>query len=209
MSIKSLTLLVKKYSLYSYPRSWILAVTSFCLILVLFVSSFYLKKRERLVLLEKELKDLKFQSVQFFEKEKEHELLRKKYSNGDPEFLEKTLSQLSFLQKEKDLLEILFSESSFGSYEPMQKRWIFLTSGENIINLKKTFEQQTPQYQETHYKFKHPVEVEKEDIEHILQIVEGEDKNAPQLILKDFFLEKKEEGLYQIDMEIIQRVFHD
>lgn len=208
MYIKQFSLLFRKYSLYCYPRWWIGSVLSIFAVFAFFICSFYMNRREKLSYLEKELLQLKKQSVRFFEKEREHELFRKKYAKANPHFLESQLGALSLLKKEKSLLENLFKETSFGSSEPMRKRWDFLTGGSNTIVLTKTFEQETPHYFETHYKFVYPVEVEKEDVETILQIVEGENfPNAPQLIVKEFFLEKKEEGLYQIDMEIIQRVF--
>lgn len=192
-------------TLKNNPLVWIGGC--FFVTLLLFSALFlsFEKSKGEITSVERELLKLKLQSVSLFEKQKEIGLFRQKYGKGDPHFLMTHLETLPLLEKERGIMEEVAALSSLGEYEPIKERRKLLEA--NHISLVKVFEEETPFYRETHYKFSHPVEVERGDVEKILEIVEGKGYPLmPQLTIKNFILEKKEQGLYSLDMEIVQRV---
>jgi len=187
-------------------KNKLLSIFSLFLLASLTATIFYYREFKRLGCEKKELTRLKSEKIVLEDKEKEHALFLKKFSQIEENFLEKHLQTLTLLEKEKLALDELFTQPSWRSYLPLKERALFLEA--NQILLVKSEEHQFSKYVERHYKLSKPVEVCMSDVQKILDVIEKEKIDAPQLQIKKWVLEKKQEGLYSLDMEIIERIGH-
>jgi len=134
------------------------------------------------------------------------------YKNTTPYFINKALESLSFKNKEKKELKKILKQPSFDSLKKLKNRLTFLET-ENKLFFKRQEIYSNAFIKETEEKQSYEVELDKEDIEKILSIIENvqisnnSETRMPQLIIKDFLLEKTNRGSFLLKMNLIQREF--
>jgi hypothetical protein len=135
-------------------------------------------------------------------------------------------SDLAFLQKYVERIELLKDEVGFlskinnqVSYEPIQKRLKFLTSGENSVRFVLKTKRKSNVYAESEWGLDHVVEVENKDVLELISLLEGVKLSnfnpnplRPQFIIKKFSLQAKEgmqsEAFY-LNLEVLQRSLYE
>lgn len=127
-----------------------------------------------------------------------------KHKNSDLDFIPNFLEKMSFKKKE---IAQLKQRQNYPSFQP--ERLNFLEK-ENKFFFKSIDIFENNFLKETEEKQSHSVEVDKEDIENILSIIENDwvkDKKRPQLIIKNFSLERTKKETFLLNMNLIKREF--
>lgn len=211
---------LKKVSFFSYQEWWIAGVFVLSLALAILPILYFKKESEKIAHLDYQLKVLEKQSHYFFAKERERALFKSAYLYADPAFLTNYVESIELLKEEKRVLKEIKTEGGFEGYRPIEERLMFLASGKNTMHFEEVACGQSDVYEEKSYKLSHPVEVEKNDVEKVLSFIEGvkvgpfvPPAKHPQLFFTSFVLEKhplrKKSDVYQLDIEVVQRLCHE
>jgi hypothetical protein len=149
-----------------------------------------------------------------FEKKDRKERFLKRHADPDPLFLEKQLQSLSFLGQEKVRLKTLWGHPALVNKHLAGKRMGFLNSGENQLLFQEEQIQISNPYKEFIEKQKRPVEMDAEDLNHVLALIEEPIitlDHRPQLIITDFSLHRKQTSLQnevlEVNFDLLKREF--
>lgn len=132
-----------------------------------------------------------------------------RHSHSDPYFVNKEIESLVFLADEQALLKKWMNHPSIAHKQPLKQRLHFLESGENVFRFKEEEVQFSKLYKETVEKQRDPVEMNNDDLKKILSLIEesstqdaSQQTNRPQLIVSEFYLQKKENPLRKEVLEV-------
>jgi hypothetical protein len=144
--------------------------------------------------------------------EKEHFLSR--YSNFEPYFIDQDLEALPLLQKNLCELRVMKNHPACKNRETVLKRIEFLEGPENRLSFAEENIRSSKRVKETEERLLHPVEIETDDLEHLLSLIEDvaiggyvPNQSSPQLIVQDFILKKKNTALYELNLTLLKREF--
>lgn len=133
-----------------------------------------------------------------------------KMKNADHFYIDNNLESLTFLESEISQLELQSSDSS------LKKRLEFLKGSSNKFLFAEDAIRRGEFFQEVEERLQHPVEMNEEDLKKILCLIEeipispfSPPLNAPQLVIKNFDLSKKnissEQEVFVINLQLIKR----
>jgi len=132
----------------------------------------------------------------------------KEYKNADHFYLDKEVESLVFLKQEIEMLEHLLDHSAFMQSEAIQKRLNFLKNDNHLL-FAEEMRRSSPKFYEVEETQLNPVEIGREDLKEILQKIEGASNKKPQLIIKDFEIQKKPLGIkgeiYSLHLSLLKR----
>lgn len=180
-------------------------------IIALFHFIFGLQKLEEL---ENEIERIHTKAVVLQESQRKENSLLSSLKNPDPHYLDKQVESLAFLFPEIKKLEAIQLENP--DEEQIAKRLQFLKEGGNRLRFSEEQIRSNDHVRETEEKQQQPVELNEEDLRKLLCLIEGvtiwpygPKEGRPQLIIKDFKLNKKElsshEKVFVVSMELIKR----
>lgn len=138
-----------------------------------------------------------------------------RYAESDPYFLSQHIEPIEFLSLKKEAVRKKIEHPAcpnrarlkreLAQYEQMQNRMIFLEEG---------FKTSKRGMKESDEKLRNPVKLELRDLELVLCSIEGTpigtfvpSPHAPQMIIKDFSLIRKEDDFYEMDLSLLKREF--
>jgi hypothetical protein len=140
--------------------------------------------------------------------------LMRAYRNPDPYYLNHSLETLSFLQEEQKQLEKVVHHPHFPGDTVITERLRKL-SEHNKIRFIEGKVQTYKYYTERTETFSEPIEVSTEDVETVLGILEGRNKEykkgSPLLLFLDFHLKKKTGSSYSVfemHCKLLKREFY-
>ena len=137
-----------------------------------------------------------------------------RYSNCEANFLAQAVESVPLLFHKRQELRKKIShpgcqdraalKSELADCEERQNRLVFLEEGFKTEKKMK----------ETDEKLRSPVKVEMRDLERVLSLIENREigdcaplEHSPQMIVKEFSLQRKENDLYELDFSFLKREF--
>lgn len=146
-------------------------------------------------------------------KEQKEEFLRK-YSHATPYFLDTHIESLSFLEKEKKMLQTLLQHPALTDKKAIEERLQFL-EGNKLVFTEEAL-RNAGQVHESEEKQRAPIQMSEEDLKQLLCRIENvpidsflPEENSPQILLTDFQFEKKESSLktpfLEVEMKLLKR----
>lgn len=139
------------------------------------------------------------------------------FRNGDRFYIDKNIEPIPLLQPELEVLKNISKQSNFIENESVKNRLDFLQS-KNKIKFAEGSVQTYPLFSETLETLDQPIQVNVDDLTHILSMIEGVPidthtpiTNPPQLIITDFKIEKKEDSgneTYLLNLKLLKREFN-
>jgi len=150
-----------------------------------------------------------------FAKKTRKEKFLETHKNSDPYFLDKEIESLAFLETEKARLKSWLTHPAIANKEALKKRLSFLEGRQNRLSFVDDEIQLGKSCKETLEKQRERVEVDVEDLKHLLALIEeiqGEaNLKRPQLLICDFSLKKKatelQNEIYELKMDLLKREF--
>lgn len=144
---------------------------------------------------------------------------RETFRNADPFYIDKVLETMTFLHPEIEGLKRLINSSQYTGDDSSKRRLEFLTGNTNKLVFIEGNVIKGPYFQEVTETLAHPVEVNIEDLKHILTNIEGvaignwkPPENRPQLLVLDFRLDKKSQNedndLFLLNMKLLKREYN-
>lgn len=177
---------------------------------IIFVGTHYAKEKKQLQTVMQSISHISHLGRVKAEKQSTNTSLRKIHEQIDTNYITR-LEKLSFLEKEKIALETLFDSRSFTSNEGAQKRYAFITGGQNALLFAEKDVQSADHICETLESVVHPVEIDHADLYTILELIEGNQEKKPQLLISDLKLTKlaKADGneVFEFNCSFIKREF--
>lgn len=133
---------------------------------------------------------------------------------SDPKYLQKELATIPLLESELRRLETILVHHKDNAI--LHRRLDFLKSGQNNFFLNEAKRRTGEQFQEVDLSLAHPVEMDDEDIKHMLTFIEGVPINnyptkqgRPQLLIRNFDLVKETnnlgEDIFLVKCNLLQR----
>lgn len=196
-------------NLFINQRNVIILFCVNSLIIFLFISVLS-KKFNKLNTYQYKLKNLENISLNSLDNRKEIKHFIEKHSNVDKFFIDNNLENLKFLEKEKNILNSLFKHSAFKNNSILKSRLDFIQSDQNTLKFAEENLQQNSLIKENDENQLFSIEIDENDLQKILSIVEFSEKNisqSPQLIIKNFILNKSKENTFLLEMKILKREF--
>lgn len=151
------------------------------------------------------------------EKRLEKEQFIQRYSHFEPYFVDQCLEALPLLQNNLQELQAMKDHPACKNRAHVMQRIGFLQSAENRLSFAEENIRSSKRIKETEERLLHPVEIDANDLEQLLCLIEdipvGEyapEHQAPQLLIQDFVLTKKDAAVYELNLSLIKREFtHD
>lgn len=138
------------------------------------------------------------------------------YADSDHLYIDKYLETLSLLSSESSALEKIISSQAFTGNPLLEKRYEFLTKGENKLTFVEGSIHTEEGIQETLESLSHPVEIDEHDLKEILFKIEGMPidaklpPNPPQFLISEFKLNRKmadNHETFLLNLKLIKREF--
>lgn len=126
------------------------------------------------------------------------------YGKPNPYYFEESIEPISFLSEEKKKLSALLEGGMFSNHDELQKRYRFITSGENVLRFSEERVFESNQWRESKLLQLKPIEIEGEDFPVILEKIEGHAVGKPQCIVTSCTLEGNGGGV-TLSMECLKR----
>jgi hypothetical protein len=144
--------------------------------------------------------------------------VRTHFSDADHFYIDKNLETITLLEPEIESLKGMLHNPNFPEDENIKKRLDALTGDANKMSFIEGVVQSTPIFQEVTETLAHPVEVNVDDLRHILCRIEGiamggcvPPKDRPQLIILDFKIDKKnvseKNEVFSLNLKLLKREF--
>lgn len=144
--------------------------------------------------------------------------VRNHFSDADHFYIDKNLETISLLEPEIESLKSMLNNPNFPDDENIKKRLDTLTGNGNTMVFTEGVVQSTPSFQEVTETLAHSVEVNVNDIQHILCRIEGiamggctPSPDRPQLIILDFKIDKKnvseKNEVFLLNLKLLKREF--
>ncbi|MCH9628120.1 MAG: hypothetical protein S4CHLAM2_17730 [Chlamydiales bacterium] len=176
-----------------------------------FVGYTYTKQKNEWDFVARRIMSVRSLSEQKARKQSLNTIVRNKFSNTDPFYLDNQVASLSFLKKEREALDNLIQNPSFTGNEAAEKRHAFLSGEANQVQFTEGAVQSGEGVQERMVSLAHPVEVDTHDLKEILTRIEGNRPGKPQLLVSDFKLNKKAHPngneVYELSLKLLKREF--
>jgi hypothetical protein len=148
------------------------------------------------------------------EKRAQKEQFLRRYSDFTPYFIDQTLEPLSFMQTELKHLRSLQSHPACPDRKSIERRIAFLEGMDNRLLFAEEAVRTSKRLKETDERLMHPIEINSDDLEHLLCLIEGipigpftPNPQSPQLIIRDIQLDRKNENVYQLELSLLKREF--
>lgn len=144
--------------------------------------------------------------------------IKQHYADADHFYIDKNLESITLLEPEIESLRNVTTNPNFNDDENIKKRLEALSGPANRLSFAEGVVQSSPVFQEVTETLIHPVEVNINDLRHILCLVEGmaigncvPPPNRPQLIVLDFKIDKKsvseKNEVYLLNLKLLKREF--
>lgn len=173
------------------------------------------EKSQSLDELSSEVKFMRIRAERTLEMQKDRNAFFKKYGQADRYYLDHVLEVATFLKPEVEALELVYGHPAFESCETVKKRLNFLTKGKNRLIFSEENRQFKNNIEELNLLQKRPIEINTEDLKHLLSLVEGvsigeyqPSHMSPQLIIRRLTLRRKklaERETFLLEMHLIKR----
>lgn len=132
----------------------------------------------------------------------------------DKFFIDNNLENLTFLEKEKQILSKIILHPAFANSSEIKKRIDFIEKGKNRLHFAEENIKKTLLIKEIDELQLHPIEIDETDLQKLLSIIEGiyinsfsPLKDSPQLIIKNFSLSKNRENIFSLNMKLLKREY--
>ncbi len=166
--------------------------------------------------LNQELEAVQQQVFLLNRKQTANNLVREYYRGADPFYIAKHAQTLPLLDQERQALDKLFHQVDVAPDPVIAKRLDELKT--NALDFSEGAVQTYPFFREIPITQSRAVEVDKNDIEHMLSLLEGVDigpyksgPNRPQVIITDLKLDRKTSSggsqWYQLSMKLVKREY--
>jgi len=146
------------------------------------------------------------------EKKRKKERFLNRYAASNPYFISEKIESLHFLDQEKEDLKILLDHPAISNKKIFKERLAFLSGEENRLAFAEENIRRSSKIKETEEKQRHPVQIDEKDLQTILALIEDvsiDPLAAPQLIIRNFQLKKKETSLqtqvFEVEMALLKR----
>jgi hypothetical protein len=161
------------------------------------------------------LNNLEFISKNSLEQRKKINDFIEQKTTYDKFFIDNNLENLTFLENEKKLLNKLKSHPAFLNDFRIKARLNFIDKDQNKLKFAEENVKQTTLIKETDESQLYPIEIDEYDLQKILSTIEGslddsnfkQKRDSPQLIIKNFMLNKKRKNVFSLDMKILKREY--
>ncbi len=148
------------------------------------------------------------------EKRIEREQFLSRYSHFEPYFIDQCLEALPLLQGNLHELRAMKNHPACKNRDEVMKRIEFLEGPDNRLSFAEENIRSSKRIKETEERLLHPVEIDADDLEHLLSLIEDvaiggyvPNQTSPQLILRDFILTKKNNSSYELNLSLLKREF--
>jgi len=148
------------------------------------------------------------------EKRLQREEFLHRYRQSEPYFIDQYLESLTLLQKELKELQSIQNHPACANRDFVRHRIAFLESPENRLAFAEENIRTSKKVKETDERLLHSVEVDADDLDHLLSLIEDipigsyiPDSHSPQLLIQDFSLMKKDHGVYELNLSLLKREF--
>lgn len=152
---------------------------------------------------------------EFLDRQKDRNGFFERYKNVDRRYLDRVMETATFLKPEVDLLKTVCEHPAFESCDSVKKRLSFLTNGENALAFVEGHLRHKNCINEIDIKQKHPIEINHEDLKHLLSLIEGVTIGdyhplslPPQLFFRRFILRRNGDAkkeTFLLEMELMKR----
>lgn len=201
---------LKKTSLVFFPGVIASVIVAFIVPLFFIIYSTYIKK-ENLSRAQERIASLEIKAKKTALIRSRAALFIKQLQGVDKEFLAHQIERLIFLQKEKNALEFFSKTPVFKESYSLAQRKEELEK--NTIIFEEIGFHEKESIQERLYAIKHPIEMDFNDLERLLNTIENPletfSHGRPQLIFQKFTLKKKQIShtyeLLECDFKLIER----
>lgn len=184
-------------------------------ILIVFVLTFSFYKFSKLNNSEKILSYLEEKSVNTIARRKEIKDFIEKRTSFDKCFVENKLESLTFLENEKSVLSSLLLHPAFSNSSQIKKRISFISSDKNRLKFLEENIKNAAFIKESELSQLKNLEIDDLDLQRLLSIIEDvqidkyiPDALLPQLLIKNFTLNKQRENIFSLNMKIFKREFY-
>ncbi len=132
-----------------------------------------------------------------------HQTHVEKFALADHQYVSRYLEKMPFLEEERKTLKVIATQPAF-------TRGVKLHSVEkNRLAFAETQRRNKSGNEEIEFIQMHPVQMSLTDLKNFLQAVEGANTKCPQILIKDFTLEKEKlfasKEVYTVQCQLIQR----
>jgi hypothetical protein len=190
----------------------------FCLLLFPFVFSWILLSPRFYSLCEEERAfETTFPLAQrALKKRAGKDLFLRRYSHIEPYFIDRYLESFLLLQNEKKECEMMKQHPACSNREAAKRRLEWLQGPDNKMVFVEENLRSSKKIKETEERLMHPVEIDRDDLEHLLSLIEAVPVGAcrpiatsPQLIIQDFRLTRKSPAAFSLNLSLIMREWID
>ncbi len=177
---------------------------------VFLVASSYIKKKNAWARVESHVQKVQLLHDSKQKRQSINSLVRQAFEKSDSLLLGELRNQ-TFLNKEREALNRLFSSRSFTGNEAAEKRYAFITGNDNQFDFVEGNTQDSEGVLECELSLLHPVEIDTSDMKKLLNQIE-ERSSGPHLFFTDWKLTRKETGLgsevYELNLKMLKREYH-
>lgn len=185
---------------------------------ILFAFAYFLVESSDLSHLEEAFANSCKRGKSALEKKKEKEYFTKRYSQGNPYFLDEKIESLSFLQSEQKELESWLKHPALVEKKLIESRLDFLKNGSNRLSFAEEAIRSSSTMKEVEEKQRRRVEMDETDLKQLLSLMEdlpmdtsSEISTRPQIVITDFQIHEKKTPLktnvFEVEMQFIKREF--
>jgi len=199
--------------IFIYKKNVFILLTVIFL-LIFFVSFSIIKMFKKLNHCQNKLTYLEHIALNSLEYRKQIKNFIEKHSNFDKSFIDNNLENMKFLENEKNILCNLTNHVAFLNNKQIKKRLDFIQSKKNMLKFAEEKLKQNALIKETDETQLYPIEIDESDLQKILSIIEFCELSnsitkidSPQLIIKNFLLNKEKEKTFFLDMKILKREY--
>lgn len=196
-------MLFERIGTIALKRGVFWSLFSLSILLVPLTASFLFPLFKKQNEFQEEMEMARKRSCQTFLARKANIDFQKTYQNSDALFLKK-LEDLTFLEKEKAALFELSKNPAFKEDLKLKERQKFLE--ENHLSFLEVNVRSQDAIEESEQKLKHAVEVSSSDLNRLFTALD--DPHAPQIIITDLYLKKIPNHRYELNIQLLQRVFN-
>lgn len=205
----------KKHFLSGLPLHRISIYASIIATLPLLCTIFFsLQYVENYIDLEKEVRGLEQDTLLTLQSQLSNREIIYQFQNADPLYLNKTVEGYRPLQKEHKTLQELQQYGGFPDAPIQERRYRFLSSGENIANFTESAATISPLLKETIETQNKPIELDTKDLISILGYIEGNSVDSPlkraQFIVLEGSLDRKkgyDHEVWGLNLKILKRLY--
>lgn len=148
------------------------------------------------------------------EKRLQKEQFLQRYREAEPYFIDQCLESLPLLERERRELLAMKNHPACSNRDKASRRIAFLAGPENRLAFAEENIRSSKSMKETEERLIHPVEIDLDDLEHLLALIEDlpvgafhPNPHSPQLLIQDFRLTKKTPAVFELNLSMIKRDF--